>query len=177
MPQTNTRTTNAVGEGVSVVKVVDGDTFALASGAEVRVLGIDSCEAGTPGGRDATSMAQGLLLGSQVTLTEQAGVDRDRYGRLLRYVAFNGQDFGEFMVRHDHTGVYEGTNDASSDYVARLYASDLMYATSPPAGRICGEDPPPVPRGGSYDLPSNGDDSSYVGRKVKGYVCRKTIFC
>jgi len=169
-----TTPTHGGGESVTVAKVVDGDTFTLANGDRVRVLGIDSCESDTPGGRDATAAAERLLRGSQVTLTAEPGVDRDRYQRLLRYVVVDGHDFGEQMVRFDHTGVYAGANDASPAYLATLYASDLMYAATPPAGRVCGQTPPPAP---AYNPPSNNDDSTYAGRKAKGYVCRKTILC
>lgn len=165
---------DTVGDTAAVARVVDGDTFTLTNGGTVRVLGIDSCESDTPGGRDATAAAERFLGSSQVTLAAEPGVDRDRYGRLLRYVVVGEHDFGEQMVRFDHTGVYGGANDASAAYLATLYASDLMYAAAPPTGRVCGEDPPPA---ATYDVPSHSDDSSYAGRKAKGYVCRKTIFC
>ena len=39
-------------------KVIDGDTFQLADGTKVRVLGIDSCEMTTQGGKDAKQFAE-----------------------------------------------------------------------------------------------------------------------
>jgi endonuclease YncB( thermonuclease family) len=41
--------------------VVDGDTFWTSDGRKIRVLGIDSCEASTYGGTEATAMAKSQL--------------------------------------------------------------------------------------------------------------------
>ena len=111
---------------VTVVKVADGDTFTIAGGQKVRVLGIDSCEMGTKAGPEAKTTAAALLLAGGVTLRTQPGApDKDRFGRLLRYVTLDsGSDFGEAMVGHDHTGVYAGKNDASPSYVTRLRRLD-----------------------------------------------------
>ncbi len=110
--------------------MIDGDTFEVAGGRTVRVLGIDSCEAGTDGGERATSAARAGLSGATVTLTREPGADRDRYDRELRYVATaGGGDFGEYMVAGDHTAVYAGRNDASAAYVARLRSLDTNART------------------------------------------------
>ncbi|TDQ63319.1 micrococcal nuclease [Actinomycetospora succinea] len=115
-----------------VLEVIDGDTFRLTSGDEVRVLGIDSCEAGTPGGRRATDAARARLVGVPVTLAAQPGVDRDRYGRMLRYVSAGGSDFAATMVAMDHTAIYTGgRNDASPTVQATLRRIDTN-------GRTCG---------------------------------------
>jgi len=119
-------------ETVAVVtKVTDGDTFTIASGQRVRVLGIDSCEMSTSGGKDAKAWADVLLpIGEQVTLrAEPTGKDKDKNGRLLRYVTLSdGQDFGAAMVIYDHTGIYRNgdpkVNDASPAEVAALRALD-----------------------------------------------------
>lgn len=124
----------ATGSGATtmVTRVIDGDTFVVTGGAEVRVLGIDSCEAGTPGGTRATRAAEDAILGQPVRLTAQPGVDLDRYGRELRYVSYSGGDFAEMMVRADHTAIYsKGHNDASRAVQARLRALDAN-------GRTCG---------------------------------------
>lgn len=112
----------ATGEQVIVTRAVDGDTMAVGT-RRIRVLGINSCEKKTPGGSRATADAVELLHGT-VTLTKEPGVDLDRYGRELRYVSVNGQDFGALMVAHDHTEVYRGHNDASPQYVQRLRELD-----------------------------------------------------
>ncbi len=117
---------------VQGVAVIDGDTFRLASGEEVRVLGIDSCEARTPGGQRATAAARTRLLAGPVALTSQPGVDRDRYDRLLRYVTVGGADYASGMVAEDHTAIYTGgRNDASPAVQNTLRRLDA-------GGRVCG---------------------------------------
>ena len=123
----------------SVIDVIDGDTFRLASGDEVRVLGIDSCEAATPGGQRATAAARARLLSAPVTLTAEPGVDRDRYGRMLRYVGAGGTDFASSMVTQDHTAIYtRGRNDASTAVQSTLRRLDTD-------GRTCGTALPTAP--------------------------------
>lgn len=159
--------------GARVGRVIDGDTFELADGRKVRVLGIDSCEMDTPGGREAKLVAQAKLYGMVGLSSQPGGPDADRYGRLLRYVQTDSGDFGLAMVGWDHTGVYQGDNDASPEYVAGLYAHDLDHATSPPSGRECGEDPPPVVDDGpNYTPLPDGDDDDGESR-----FCRKRWWC
>lgn len=166
--------------GDRVARVIDGDTFELADGRTVRVLGIDSCEdhsPKTPGGADATWAATMLLSGATVTLTAQPGApDVDRWGRLLRYVALPSGDFGMQMVGYDHTGVYQGDNDASDAYLTMLYAHDRDHSTvPPPSGRECGSYPSPAP---STDVdepdyvPVPDDDDDGESR-----FCRKRWWC
>ena len=132
----------------TVTRIVDGDTFEVDGGDRVRVLGIDSCEAGTTRGGAATGAASLVLYGTTVTLSSEPGVDRDRYGRMLRYVAMNdGRDFGRYMVALDHTGVYEGRNDANAGYVRSLRAAD-------PNGRVCGTDTTTTPRPSEQPKPA-----------------------
>lgn len=80
----------------NVVRVVDGDTLdvRLRSGgvAKVRMLGIDTPERGQCGANDATANLRRLApVGSTVDLvSDRTQAAKDRYGRLLRYVARRG---------------------------------------------------------------------------------------
>lgn len=133
-PPASSATPQPVGAAVrpvAVVRVVDGDTLLLTGGERVRVLGIDSCETSTRQGAAATAAARGFVGDGPAVLGVEPGVERDRYGRLLRYVSVPGRgDLGEFMVGFSHTGVYWGRGDASPAYRARLAARD--------DGRTCG---------------------------------------
>lgn len=121
-----------------MARVIDGDSFELADGRQVRVLGIDSCEMGTYGGQEAKSAAESSLTNPHnqpIALTAQPGVDLDDYGRQLRYVTMDGRyDFGESMVKYDHTGVYQGRNDASPAYLQRLYDGRPRLRPQPARG-------------------------------------------
>lgn len=166
---------NPSGEVVTVLRVIDGDTFELSDHRRVRVLGINSCEMGTPGGQAAKEWAEAVLTSpasQPITLGTEPGVTTDRYGRLLRYVGLAGVDYGERIVVAEHTGVYAGRNAASPGYVERLRRLD-------PNGRTCGDvvppttEPPaakdhyvPLPRGG-------GDDDHHHESRF----CRRRWWC
>lgn len=66
-----------------VVKVVDGDSFSLADGRRVRLLGIDSPEKDKCMYKEARERLSGLLLGRHVRLKN---IITDDYGRLLANV-------------------------------------------------------------------------------------------
>jgi endonuclease YncB( thermonuclease family) len=161
-------TTTAAPAGVAVTRVVDGDTFEIAGGERVRVLGIDSCEIGTYGGTQAKQSAELQLDGESVVLEQEPGVDRDRYGRLLRYVSTTyGSDFGETMVVQAHTGVARGDSDASATRLAELREQD-------DTGRDCSE-PDYTPSTTEYDVDVDVDDDVNLpdGALTGGYCARK----
>lgn len=88
-------------ETALVVAVTDGDTIRVRfpDGREepVRIIGIDAPERGEPGAGDSTAALAELVEGRQVTLIRDVS-DRDRFGRLLRYVEAGGSDVGLSLV-------------------------------------------------------------------------------
>lgn len=77
-----------------VVRIVDGDTVELASGEKVRLIGVNTPEIHgqtQPYGKEASEFTRKELLGKDVVLFPDVS-DRDRYGRLLRYVFVSGTD-------------------------------------------------------------------------------------
>lgn len=78
---------------VVVSRVVDGDTVVLGNGQTVRLLGIDTPEVGQCYHEAAKANMERLVLGKKVTLG-RSDADRDRYGRLLRYVDVGTVDAG-----------------------------------------------------------------------------------
>jgi endonuclease YncB( thermonuclease family) len=79
--------------------VVDGDTIRLQSGVYVRLIGIDTPEAGKCGYRAAKRKLD-QWVGGEARLVNPKGVDnRDHYGRLLRYVHDSGRDTGLGLIR------------------------------------------------------------------------------
>lgn len=92
----------STGDGdVSVIDVVDGDTLTLdlAGGQEtVRLVGINAPERGECLSDDAARRLRHLVAGEEVELVQDRS-DRDRYGRLLRYVEVDGVDVGAELVR------------------------------------------------------------------------------
>ena len=71
-------------ETARVVRVIDGDTYVLLSGAttyHLRLLGVDAPEQGQPFGAQATDSVARLLAPGRLVLVTRAG--RDLYGRTL----------------------------------------------------------------------------------------------
>ena len=99
----------------TVVKVTDGDTLKVRIRGvgirDVRIIGIDTPEVygGMEcGGRRASRRMKALApVGSTVTLiSDPSQDDRDRYGRLLRYVERKGKDVGRAQVNLGQAKVY-----------------------------------------------------------------------
>ncbi|MEA3464084.1 MAG: lamin tail domain-containing protein [Patescibacteria group bacterium] len=85
--------------GVGVARVIDGDTIELTTGEKVRYIGIDTPELGRPGPDDDECLAwvarlrnMQLLGTGKLALIKDPAADKDKYGRLLRYV-YSGDIF------------------------------------------------------------------------------------
>lgn len=111
----------------TVVTVTDGDTLKVRIHGvgirDVRIIGIDTPEVygGMEcGGRRASRRMKALApVGSTVTLiSDPSQDDRDRYGRLLRYVERRGKDVGRAQVNLGEAKVYvfERPFRRTSDY-------------------------------------------------------------
>lgn len=109
--------------------VVDGDTLKVTIDGKrqtIRVIGIDTPEVVDPRktvqcfGKEASDQAKSLLTGGKVTLTpDPTQSDRDKYGRLLRYIGLeDGSDFGRRMIAdgfaHEYT--YNVPYQRQADY-------------------------------------------------------------
>ena len=81
-----------------VTRVVDGDSIELGNGAAVRIVGIDTPEAGECGYEAATNSMVRMVQGKRVRLTV-SDEDQDQYGRLLRYVNVGAMDAGLQQIK------------------------------------------------------------------------------
>jgi micrococcal nuclease len=105
---------------VKVVSIVDGDTIKVRIGGKtetVRLIGIDTPETKKPGtpvqcwGVEATKATNKLLNGATVTLTmDKVAGNRDRWGRMLRYVSVKGRDVGNALIQGGHARAYAYKN-------------------------------------------------------------------
>lgn len=95
-------------EGAVVVRIIDGDTFeADIDGRRetVRFFGIDTPERGQPCFREATARAAELLGGSALLVPDER--ERDRYGRVLRYVyTAGGASIDAALVREGYAAAW-----------------------------------------------------------------------
>jgi micrococcal nuclease len=100
---------DAATTGVRVTRWVDGDTVETTRGT-VRLIGIDTPERGRCGYEAATRHAQSIAPeGSRIRLgNPQSVVDRDRYGRILRYVLTTvGRDVGLAQIKNGAQARYD----------------------------------------------------------------------
>ena len=68
-----------------VTHVIDGDTIEVEGGYRVRYVGIDTPERGEPYYWEALQANRNLVEGKKIRM-EKDVEDKDKYGRLLRYV-------------------------------------------------------------------------------------------
>lgn len=95
------------GSPIKVVRVIDGDTFVIATGERVRMLGINAPEMADFFGLESKHYLASLIEGQHVELeVDVYGKDRDRYQRLLRYVNLNGKDVNKAMINDGFAFAY-----------------------------------------------------------------------
>lgn len=142
-----------------VIRVIDGDTVVTTKGT-VRLIGIDTPERGKCGWESATSKAEHLApRGAIVRLRHPSGGtdNKDRYGRILRYINYNGTDFGGAQIR---AGFAKARYDSRDGYSRHPKQSD--YIRWDKAKRdVCG--------GSAWaDLPETGDSGGGTATVTDG---------
>jgi micrococcal nuclease len=109
-----------------VVSVADGDTITVTvdgAAERIRLIGIDAPELSNPAecfGRESADYADRLMTGQRVQLiADDSQDDRDRYGRLLRYVVLSdGTSVNESLIRGGYAIEY--TYDSPYRYQDRF---------------------------------------------------------
>lgn len=97
-----------------VVEVADGDTITVQDDNFVRLIGIDAPEKNKPCFEESKKALEDLVLNKYVILSKDIS-QRDKYGRLLRYVFIDGKNTSIKMVKNGLA-------------VAMPIAPDLKYA-------------------------------------------------
>jgi len=97
-------------EKARVIRVIDGDTIVIKGGYHVRYIGIDTPEKDEPYYEEAKQYNQELVDGKVARLEkDDEGEDKDKYGRLLRYVYVDDVDdifINAELVRKGYARVY-----------------------------------------------------------------------
>lgn len=100
-----------LGEPVAVKTVLDGDTFRLANGDTVRLIGINAPEVakrdepGEPGGLQAQRFLYKMLAGKRVRLLPEED-RRDKYGRKLAHAFLeDGTNISALLLHEGHAYV------------------------------------------------------------------------
>ena len=96
-----------------VIQVIDGDTIAIEGGYHVRYIGIDAPEKGEFCYLESEQANKALVEGKRVRLEKDIS-EKDRYGRLLRYVYVDDTFVNAQMVRKGYA-------------CAKAYPPDVKY--------------------------------------------------
>lgn len=117
-------------EYAEVIKVIDGDTIQISGGEKVRYIGIDTPELnGEKYGRikkpecyarEASLKNREFVYGKTIGL-QRDQTDRDKYGRLLRYVYVDDVRINDELVRSGHAKAFIFGDD-------RKYAEEIIAA-------------------------------------------------
>lgn len=96
----------------TVERVIDGDTIVIASGEKVRMILVDSPESVHPDEKrntvhgDIASNFTRKILYKAIIYLEKDISERDKYGRLLRYVYLeDGICFNELLVKEGYANI------------------------------------------------------------------------
>ena len=111
----------------TVSRIIDGDTIEVTDGSgrteKVRLIGIDTPERGECGYDESGDRLSELILNAEVQLVTGGTDDRDRNGRLLRYVDIGDVDAGRILIeegfaiaRYDSRDGYP-KHDRETDYI------------------------------------------------------------
>ena len=84
-------------EGKIVTKITDGDTIIVQGGEIVRFLGVDCDEKGRECYNEAKNFTDFSLLNKEVILKSESE-DTDKYGRNLRWIFLDGENFNQMLV-------------------------------------------------------------------------------
>jgi micrococcal nuclease len=112
----------------TIARVLDGDTIVLTDGRHVRLVQLDAPE--TDEDECYAAEAKGVLIrllpfGTEVEIETDPTLDkRDRFGRILAYVASNGTNINLELVREGAASPYFFHGDRGR------YALDLLEAAN-----------------------------------------------
>lgn len=116
-----------------VKRVIDGDTFILQNGQKVRLIGVDSPETVSPKksiecfGKQSSTQLKLLIEGQEVYLERDIS-DKDKYGRLLRYVWIDDRFVNNILVQGGFARSYAYKPDTR--YQSLFNASQLLAKAS-----------------------------------------------
>lgn len=116
---------------VEVWYVIDGDSFKLKSGENIRLLGINAPSLSEPYGSQAQERLQKLIQDKEVELefdSQEGSGLRDQYGRLLAYVWVDNILVNEVLVKEGLAEVISEEIQKDFKYKARfLEAQDFAH--------------------------------------------------
>jgi len=107
-------------EKAKVIEVIDGDTIRIEGNYKVRLIGVNTPERGQKCYEEAKIFLKNLIEGKEVYL-ERDKRDKDKYGRLLRYVYYNSTMVNLLLVKEGYAVIF-------FDKENRKYSKELEEA-------------------------------------------------
>lgn len=96
-----------LGQEFKVVRVIDGDTFESSGGEIIRLIGINTPEKNDIFFEESKEHLENYILNKNVTLVKDYySSNRDRNGRLLRYVYLENTDVNLKMISDGYAFAY-----------------------------------------------------------------------
>ena len=90
-----------------VTRVIDGDTFITNRGDRVRLIGVDAPELPSLRGIESKMYLDNLIDNKVVILKrDRISKNKDKYGRLLRYVYLDKKDVNLHMIKSGYAEPY-----------------------------------------------------------------------
>lgn len=169
----------AMYEWYPVVKVIDGDTFAVSMNGKdvtVRLIGLDTPESVDPRttvqcfGREASEKARQILSGVSVRIeTDPSQGELDKYGRLLAYAFLpSGINVAEYMIiegygheytynlPYKHQAEFKAAEDHARAEKRGLWADGTCAETPASSNRLpASSNPSLVAPAGTYECSKN----------------------
>lgn len=169
--------------GARVIRWVDGDTVSTTAGT-VRLIGIDTPEKGSCGYGAATRHVQAVApAGTRIRLGNPSSVvDRDAYGRKLRYVqTMTGRDVGLAQVKDGAAARYDGRDGMQWHPLQSTYRrADAAHAGYTCAGSDSGVTTPSAGGECPSSAPIKGNASSMIyhrpGQRYYGVTVAEECF-
>jgi micrococcal nuclease len=93
-------------ENAIATNIIDGDTIVVSGGERVRLLGVDTPEKGEFYYSESKKKLESLIENKEVELERGEGDDKDKYGRLLRYIFLNGTNINLKLVEEGYAICY-----------------------------------------------------------------------
>jgi len=101
-------------ESFTVTKVIDGDTIEIDTGERIRLLGLDAPDKNEKCYIESTEKLKDIVLYETVILEKDID-NKDKYGRLLRYVRSGNLFINLEMIESGNAYIYK-YNKASIKY-------------------------------------------------------------
>ncbi|MBI2147488.1 thermonuclease family protein [Candidatus Woesearchaeota archaeon] len=139
--------------------IIDGDTFELTDGDKIRLLCIDAPERGELFYEESKMALARLVLNKDIILTNGT-TDRDRYGRLLRYVYVQDRFVNTALVDDGYAAAYRPSSSADDDPTCVGFRESEQIARMKRFGMW-----------GKLDQPDNNQSESIVVPPSPPYDC------